>query len=157
MRQITRILLMVCLAAVIALACGSDTAADGPPATEPLVITPSVTVTVQVDQGRSPISPYVYGSNQDDGTDVWTLRRLGGNRLTGYNWENNDSNAGSDYIHSSDLFLIANEGLPTSDAAIPARVVTYFHDQSVAMGAQSIVTLQMAGYASADAAGTVQT
>jgi len=46
--------------------------------------------------------------------------------------------------------------LPASDAAIPARVVTHFHDLSVVMGAQSIVTLQMAGYASADARGTVQ-
>jgi mannan endo-1,4-beta-mannosidase len=141
-----------------AVGCSGSASTDtGPPDDgPPVVVTPAVTVTVQVDQDRTPISPYVYGSNQDDGTDVWTLRRLGGNRLTGYNWENNDSNAGNDFQHSSDLFLISNEGLPASDAAIPARVVTYFHDQSLAMGAQSLVTLQMAGYASADALGTVQ-
>ena len=31
-----------------------------------------------------------------------TVRRMGGNRQTGYNWENNASNAGSDYEHQSD-------------------------------------------------------
>jgi mannan endo-1,4-beta-mannosidase len=117
---------------------------------------PAVTVTVQVDQDRTAISPYIYGSNQDDGTDVWTVRREGGNRTTGYNWENNFSNAGSDYIHSSDLYMITSEGLPASAAATPARAVTFFHDQSIAMGAQSVVTLQMAGYVSKDGNGTVQ-
>ena len=50
-----------------------------------------------------PISPYVYGINsqKDDGIGV-TVRRMGGNRQTGYNWENNASNAGSDYNHQSD-------------------------------------------------------
>jgi mannan endo-1,4-beta-mannosidase len=117
---------------------------------------PAVTVTVQMDQDRTAISPYIYGSNQDDGTDVWTVRREGGNRTTGYNWENNYSNAGNDYIHSSDLYMITSEGLPPSAATTPARAVTFFHDQSIAMGAKSVVTLQMAGYVSKDGNGTVQ-
>jgi mannan endo-1,4-beta-mannosidase len=148
---------IVACALASALGCGGSgsTATDPPVEVPPVVVTPSVTVLVQVDQGRTAISPYVYGANQDDGTDVWTLRRLGGNRLTGYNWENNDSNAGNDFNHSSDLFLVTSEGLPASDAAIPARVVTFFHDQSVAMGAQSLITLQMAGYVAADANGSV--
>lgn len=145
------------MAVMSALACACSTASDptqpsgGPPATQP-----AATITVQVDQGRTPISPYIYGSNQDDGTDVWTVRREGGNRITGYNWENNFSNAGNDYFHSSDLYMISNEGLPTSDAAVPARAVTFLHDQSIAMGARSIVSLQMAGYVANDGKGTVQ-
>ena len=51
-------------------------------------------------RARHPISPYVYGVNQAD----WSGRsrpmrfgRLGGNRWTAYNWENNASNAGTDW------------------------------------------------------------
>src|ERR1700754_1276502 len=61
---------------------------------------------------RTPISPYIYGSNgqSDDRDENITARRIGGNRLTGYNWENNASNAGNDWNHSSDNYLtwIAN-------------------------------------------------
>ncbi len=142
---------------VMSVLAGSSSIADqGQPDGGSQPTQPGATITVQVDQGRTPISPYIYGSNQDDGTDVWTVRREGGNRTTGYNWENNFSNAGNDYIHSSDLYMITSEGLPASDAAIPARAVTFFHDQSIAMGAKSIVTLQMAGYVAADGKGTVQ-
>lgn len=139
-----------------ALACSRSTADPSQPNGGSQPTQPAATITVQVDQGHTPISPYIYGSNQDDGTDVWTVRREGGNRTTGYNWENNFSNAGNDYIHSSDLYMITSEGLPASDAAIPARAVTFFHDQSIAMGAKSIVTLQMAGYVAADGKGAVQ-
>jgi mannan endo-1,4-beta-mannosidase len=112
-------------------------------------------VTIDVGADRNPISPYIYGSNQDDGANVWTVRREGGNRVTGYNWENNFSNAGSDWFHSSDLFMIVNAGIPAAEASIPARAITHFHDQSIAMGAKSIVSLQMAGYAARDGNGTV--
>ena len=135
-------------------ACGSDagTASTVPP---PTTSYRTVDLGVAVDQDRAPISPYVYGSNQDDGTSRWTVRRYGGNRLTGYNWESNCSSAGSDYQQSSDDYLISSAGLTAADAAIPGRAITHFHDQSIAMGAQSIVTLQMAGYVAADCAGTV--
>src|SRR4051812_41137171 len=49
------------------------------------------------------ISPFIYGVNSDGmgATEGISLRRSGGNRLTGYNWENNASNAGSDWNMSS--------------------------------------------------------
>lgn len=156
MRGIPATRVATVVAMLFALACGSSTGGDPTPPNGGSRPPAAVTVTIQVDQGRTPISPYIFGSNQDDGTDVWTVRRQGGNRLTGYNWENNFSNAGNDYFHSSDLFMISSEGLPNSDATIPARAVTYFHDQSIAMGAQSIVSLQMAGYVANDGKGTVQ-
>jgi len=112
-------------------------------------------ITIDTGVDRAPISPYIYGSNQDRPSDVWTVRRLGGNRLTGYNWENNFSNAGNDFQHSSDRFLLSNAGIPDAEAAEPGRVVTFFHDQSLQMGAESVVTLQMAGYVSRDDHGTV--
>jgi mannan endo-1,4-beta-mannosidase len=116
----------------------------------------TATITVHTGEDRSPISPYVYGSNQDrSDTDLWTVRRLGGNRLTGYNWETNHSNAGSDWEHSSDNFLLDNAGIPESEWDEPATVMTHFHGESLAMGAETMLTLQMAGYVAADDAGTV--
>jgi len=47
-----------------------------------------------------PISPYIYGLNAPNWSDASgaTITRFGGNRITAYNWENNASNAGSDYL-----------------------------------------------------------
>ncbi|MGB4644400.1 MAG: glycoside hydrolase family 44 protein, partial [Dictyoglomaceae bacterium] len=77
------------------------------------------------------------------------------NRLTGYNWETNYSNAGSDWKHSSDYFLPWYMGIPQDQYSIPAIVLTKFHDQSLQMGAYSAITLQMAGYVAKDANGEV--
>lgn len=141
---------------LLASACGAGGGPSDPgdpPGEEP---EPARVIEVTVNTAeRTPISPYIYGSNQDVGDDVWTVRRFGGNRTTGYNWENNYSNAGSDYLHQSDTYLIDDAGIPNSEAKIPARVLTWFHDQSRQMGAESIVTLQMAGYVARDAAGPV--
>jgi hypothetical protein len=143
------------LAAVLVLGC-SDTSVGTTPGGGGEVVG-QVDVAIDAGQDRTPISSYVYGANQDYAGAVWTVRRYGGNRTTGYNWETNFSNAGADYFHQSDLYLITNAGLPTSEAAIPARALTYFHTQSLNMGAKSIITLQMAGYASADGNGPVST
>lgn len=150
---------------VILLMVGCDSSTD--PAfmdkedTPPAPTGRAVAVTITANEGRVPISPYIYGSSQDIGaTDVWTVRRLGGNRMTGYNWENDFSNAGSDYMHSSDTYMLSLFGIGGSNSGsntAPARVVTHFHDQSLAMGAESIITLQLAGYVSADQQGAVGT
>ncbi len=66
------------------------------------------------------ISPYIYGSNgqSDDRDENITARRAGGNRWSGYNWENNASNAGEDYINHSDDYL--SYLLPDSIRNLPA-------------------------------------
>ena len=51
------------------------------------------------------ISSYIYGTNDPTVVPNATFVRLGGNRWTAYNWENNYSNAGSDYIFENDGFL----------------------------------------------------
>ena len=61
----------------------------------------NVTYTIKTDTSRTPISKYIYGSNWDDNTD-YTIQRSGGNRYTAYNWENNWSNAGSDWRFEND-------------------------------------------------------
>jgi hypothetical protein len=106
----------------------------------------SVTYTINTEIGRTPISPYIYGSNWGSGTD-YTIRRSGGNRLTTYNWENNFSNAGNDWYYSNDNLL--------SSSMTPGKAITDFHDLSVSQGQASILTLQMADYVSADANGNI--
>lgn len=115
----------------------------------------AIQVTVNTGAGQLPISPYIYGVNQDlPGVASPGSRREGGNRLTGYNWETNASNAGTDWYNSSDNFMVS--GLPAVQQSIPAISLTQFHDQSLAMGTPyTVLTLQMAGYVAADENGTV--
>ncbi|HEY1793931.1 MAG TPA: glycoside hydrolase family 44 protein [Opitutaceae bacterium] len=115
----------------------------------------AVRITVDPASGRTPISPYIYGTNQDlPGVTTPGSRRYGGNRLTGYNWETNASNAGTDYMNESDNYLVS--GLPASQQSIPGIALTAFHDESLAVGTPyTVLTLQMAGYVSADESGDV--
>ena len=116
----------------------------------------AVEITIYPDQQRSSISPSIYGINQDmEGDENIVLRRLGGNRLTGYNWEKNASNAGEDRFNSSDSFLCSNYGISGSDCNLAGQVYKAFHDDSLLQGATSLVTIPMAGYAAADKNGSV--
>jgi hypothetical protein len=115
----------------------------------------SIQISVDPSSGRLPISPYVYGTNQDlAGVTTPGVRRFGGDRLTGYNWETNASNAGADYIDNSDNYLV--DELPVSQQSIPAIALTSFHDQSLSLGVPyTVLTLQMAGFVAADEDGPV--
>ncbi len=118
------------------------------------------TVTIDVDPsaGRAPISPYIYGTNQDLPGVVAPARRYGGNRTTGYNWENNASNAGNDYYHQSDNYLTWVVGISDTQALTPGIALTHFIDQSVAARTPyTLITLPMAGYVAVDKAGVVST
>jgi len=122
-----------------------------------------VDVTIDTGLERTSISPYIYGVNQDIAGYSSTTRRYGGNRTTGYNWENNASNAGSDWIHSSDNYIPDSMGIDKADAETPGIAVTKFHDQSLSniktsacKKPFSLITLQAAGYVSADKNGEVK-
>ncbi len=106
----------------------------------------------------TPISPLIYGLNdwsRDSATASinFTLERQGGNRMSGYNWENNASNAGSDYIHHSDNLLVNT--LPSAQQSLPGAAVKLSVDHARGAGRPSLVTLQLAGYVAADKNGTV--
>ena len=110
-----------------------------------------MTVTVDLKGEHKEISPLIYGVNQYT-TPLKDVRatavRQGGNRMTGYNWENNASNAGSDWKHSSDNNL--------SDSSQPADCVQKLSADAVKNGVgYKMTTLQLAGYVSADKNGTV--
>jgi hypothetical protein len=111
--------------------------------------TPTVTVTLDPAH-PTPISPWIYGINglTDAGNPPHlTFDRSGGNRLTAYNWENNASNAGSDWYYSSDNLM--------STSLVPAEAIRAFIAGDQAAGAASLVTFQLQGYVSADENGNV--
>ncbi|WP_051033531.1 glycoside hydrolase family 44 protein [Acetivibrio cellulolyticus] len=117
----------------------------------------SVDVSIDTEMERTSISPYIYGVNQDLTGQTITARRFGGNRTTAYNWENNASNAGSDWIHSSDNYIPEYYGIPKADSDKPGEVASVFHDQSLAQNVPyTLMTLQAAGYVSADKDGEVK-
>lgn len=108
---------------------------------------------IRADSGAQPIAPAIYGANQQlTGTENWGALRQGGNRLTGYNWENNASTAGTDWNNSSDNYLTWTMGLPSDPAGI---VLSAFLDSARAHNRSPLITLPMAGYVARDKDGEV--
>jgi hypothetical protein len=104
-----------------------------------------VQVTVHTGQDVHAISPWIYGINaaEEDGfPDGLTLWRSGGNRWTAYNWENNASHAGTDWMNQNDAYL---GGGDTPGEAVRGRVAA-----ARAYGAASIVTVPIQPYVAAD-------
>jgi hypothetical protein len=108
-------------------------------------------LTFEVDAGKviRPISPYVYGINsqKEEGTNV-TVRRMGGNRQTGYNWEINASNAGNDYNHQSDEWPCVAMGY--TDCGVPGAQFLDFAKENKGMGAETMATIPIVDYVAAD-------
>jgi len=111
------------------------------------------TVTITVDPAATrPISPYIYGTNfygsLESAPRNLTLNRAGGNRWTTYNWENNASNAGSDWgPFASDGYL--------GDNNTPGDGIRSFITASQGFSMASLITAQLQGYVAADKSGNV--
>ena len=109
-------------------------------------------LTFEVDTAKviRPISPYVYGINsqKDDNNAACTVRRMGGNRQTGYNWENNASNAGNDYEHQSDEWPCTVLGY--KDCGVPGAQFIDFARENKTLGAETLATMPIVDYVAAD-------
>ena len=110
-------------------------------------------LTFEVDTAKviRPISPYVYGINSqkdDNNSSGATVRRMGGNRQTGYNWENNASNAGNDYEHQSDEWPCTAMGY--KDCGVPGAQFIDFAHENKTLGAETLATLPIVDYVAAD-------
>ncbi len=110
-------------------------------------------LSVAVDTGAPahPVSPMIYGVSAKSPEDIpakarYSWYRLGGNRITAYNWETNDSNAGKDYFHQSDDW--AGKGKP-------GAFVQRFLKASEKRGTPSCLTVQMGDWLAGDRAGPV--
>lgn len=113
----------------------------------------SVQYTVYPSTIRHSISPNIYGMC-NGGYDDATIRRMGGNRMTGYNWENNASHAGADYFHQNDNYIPWVMGIPSVNYDVPGIALRAFHDSAQAHQALTALTLPMAGYVAHDKSGT---
>ncbi|MBK9029840.1 MAG: endoglucanase A [Myxococcales bacterium] len=104
-----------------------------------------VRVDVRVDRARATISPLIYGVNggADVARDRPRIQRVGGNRLTAYNWENNASNAGSDYCFQNDR-TFGGPGTP------PAAAYRATLDDARARGTAALVTVPIIDHVAAD-------
>lgn len=116
---------------------------------------------VHADAPGHAINPGIYGINVlATGKSTYLAAdsamlgsdRMGGNRMTAYNWENNYSSAGSDWQFNSDNWLTQNP-LPTATGA--GGSVASFVERNLGLGRKPIVQLQMAGYVAADGSGPV--
>jgi mannan endo-1,4-beta-mannosidase len=119
----------------------------------------AVTFTINTAAERKPINPLIYGINHTNDFPVYGSPenygsiRLGGNRLTGYNWEINASNAGEDYFNNSDDFLCDEFGLTTAECNTAGTVFNRFRQRAGNM--YTLATLPLAGYVAADKNGPV--
>lgn len=107
----------------------------------------TVTMTVDAVQNVKPISRYIYGINYGyfaplDPALNLTVRRIGGNRLTAYNWENNASNAGSDWFFQNDAYM--GGGNTPGGALIP------WINDATTKSAATLLTVPINGYVAAD-------
>jgi hypothetical protein len=106
---------------------------------------------IQIDTGKTlgKISPYVYGVNSQKAEQFKpTVRRMGGNRQTGYNWEINASNAGSDWHHVNDEWPCTSLGY--TNCSEPGAQFVDFALDNKRIGAETIATLPLVDYVSAD-------
>ena len=117
-----------------------------------------VQIVVDPNVGNTPISSLIYGingnaeigipsSHSGGMTDVLhrtraTLVRLGGNRWTAFNWENNASNAGFDYLYQNDSYLSSSS---VAGAAVDSTVAA-----AQAAGAATNLTVPIGDYVAAD-------
>jgi hypothetical protein len=120
---------------------------EGPSIDRPESGVPSaaeIRINVRSDANVHLISPLIYGINgaRDLTNNRQTLARSGGNRLTAYNWENNASNAGSDWHFQNDDYL--------SKSDEPAKAVTDLIDQDSAANVATLVTVPVVDYVAAD-------
>jgi hypothetical protein len=104
----------------------------------------TVTFTIDATAQVKTISRYIYGINDALGGvhRNLTARREGGNRWTAYNWENNASNAGSDYIFENDNYL--GGGNTPGAAVVPAI------NNASQSKAALLLTIPIQGYVAAD-------
>jgi hypothetical protein len=147
-------------ATVVDTGPGAGDASSGDAWTVPDVGTPveagspgqvDVTFSIKANQGARAISPYVYGINNVDKAAAHHIPivRSGGNRLTAFNWENNASNAGSDYLFENDDYLCQNSTCkPNNDA--PGAFIKYIVETAASAGAATLMTVPIVDYVSAD-------
>lgn len=115
----------------------------------------TVNITVDTSKDRQAVSQYIYGVNAELMTNDVSCKsvRAGGNRYSAYNWETNASNAGSDWKNISDGYF--QQAVPQDMQDTPGCAALNLADVCKEKDAYPLMTLEMAGYVSADMNGEV--
>ena len=101
------------------------------------------------------INPMIYGYNQDHSTpnsdENWGSRRLGGNRMSVFNWENGASNSGKDVAtFTNDNRIPSLVGTTWNARNDAGEAYRKFHQDNLDGGVESIITVPIMGWAAAD-------
>jgi len=118
----------------------------------------NVQFSIDTKSDRHEISPLIYGNNFSPKSKLTTgenyaFTRIGGNRATAYNWENNASNAGSDWYHQSDDFWCGEVNNVNCDE--PASVYSSIISDALSLKVVPLVTVPMCNFVAADKNGKV--
>ena len=114
------------------------------------------TITATLDnQNTYSINPMIYGYNQDHSTpnsyENWGSRRLGGNRMSVFNWENGASNSGKDVAtFTNDNRIPSLVGTTWNARNDAGEAYRKFHQDNLDAGLESIITVPIMGWAAAD-------
>ncbi|MGN0642754.1 MAG: glycoside hydrolase family 44 protein [Huintestinicola sp.] len=151
--------LLAFTAAVLTAASVFRYSTDIAAVTSDIIIIPetgSTDVDINTDKGKTAISPYIYGIN-DQGSLTGikpTVIKQCSDAVSSYNWETNYSNSGKKGLYTNDVALI--DSYPSSMWDSPA-----LYTESMINRAQlynipvRLVTLQLMGYVAADSMGIV--
>ena len=142
-------IVFVSLFAMLECSCSKPSVTESRTAVEPAEF--EAGLILDLDKVTGMIHDLCYGVNQPLIPEA-TLRRIGGNRMTGYNWEINASNSGNDANHSNDRWLNGLVGLGKNNRQ-PAAWIQKNIELHRAEKAVSLVTLPIAGYVVADGNG----
>lgn len=161
-----RILFNIAALSMIVLS-GCSTAGDDPdggkvitPDTPPIGQENGFVYRIDARHVTTAISPYIYGNNLDydfshSDADLGTMVRFGGNRTTAFNWENNASNAGSDWHHSSDSH-IPDRMVRGSVADEPGSAAATFIRNCISHNQRPLYTVPIIYSVAADKKGSVE-
>lgn len=139
----------VIAAVLLAFTAGNSAFAEG-------AEDPDMKIKVIPSERVGKISPYIYGVNNGADLNAVSAKsvRLGGNRMSAYNWENNMSNAGSDYKNMSDMYLITD--IPDEFKRVPGGPALALSDQAHEHDIPyTLLTLQMLGYVTSSKKGSL--
>jgi mannan endo-1,4-beta-mannosidase len=107
-----------------------------------------IEISIDTRSGTKRVSPLIYGINgiHPESSLTAAAVRLGGNRTTGYNWENNLSSAGEDWHNFNDDYLFPKG----RNGSVPAITIIDFVENARKANAYALITLPMAGYVAND-------
>lgn len=138
-----------------ALGCGGTAGVGTAAGDNPEAPQQSADIVFNIDATSTyAVSRYIYGGNFLESESTWggattpsemTVSRMGGNRLSAYNWETNYSNAGNDFEFHNDAFL--------SESSQPGDAVKTRAAAAFAKGQAFLATVPMLPFVAGDQCG----